>query len=268
MKTVAILGTGPAGLMAAHACKLAGVPFHLFGLGQKSIMGGAQFLHHAVPLLHNAEEPEFYIRYRLTGNARSYAQKVYGNAEIPFVSFNNVFDGEVQPAWSLQKVYDILWEDIAGGGSSINEMNIGPVDVVNWIDDGTFGLIVSTVPKQAVCLSHNMLIQVSHGFWSQMIRVIPECIFDTDLSDNTIMYDGTPNVSWYRTSRINGIGSTEWGSGAPDTLPYKNIAQLKKPINTTCSCFEGEVLFTGRHGAWKKGLLVHHAFTDTWKALQ
>lgn len=265
MKTVAILGTGPAGLVAAHACKLAGVPFHLFGMGQKSMLGGAQFLHHQIPGL-CGDEPDFHIKYHVVGDRRTYQRKVYGNAEVPFVSFANVSDGELQPAWALDKLYDGLWNEIAGGGSSINAMNVTPEILVQWIEAGTFDVIVSTIPKKELCLSANGLIVSAHHFWSQEVRVMQECIFETNMAPNTIMYDGTPNVSWYRTALINGVGSTEWGSGAPEKLPYDTFT-LRKPVRTTCTCFEGEVVFTGRHGAWKKGNLVHHAFVDTWKAV-
>lgn len=265
MKTVAIIGVGPAGLMAAHACKLAGVPFHLFGLGDKSKLGGAQFLHKPLPLL-NDDEPDFTLAYRLRGEASTYREKVYGTSGVPFVSMENVQDGQVVPAWSLERSYGMLWADIAGDGASVNVLDVTPEVVLDWQERDTFGLIVSTIPKTAMCNASAR--GLSHHFWSQDIRIMNETVLDGSIEANTIVYDGTPDVSWYRTSLINGIGSTEWGTSAPKVMPYKTVT-ARKPVRTTCDCFDGtNVLFTGRYGAWTKGLLAHDAFVHTWKALE
>lgn len=265
MKPVLILGVGPAGLMAAHACKLKGVPFSIVGNGGKSVIGGAQFLHAAVPLLTDAE-PEGTLTYHVTGHESGYKTKVYGDSDVPFVSMGRVTDGQKVPIWSMQKNYDRLWDDIAGGGFSVSPADVTPEWLINEIEADRWRYIVSTIPRPHVCLSvAGMVDGPAHAFVSQQIQIANECMlnFVGDDGESHIWYDGTSNVSWYRTSVIFGEGSTEWGMR---DLPYKTVT-VRKPISTTCQCFNGKVMFTGRYGAWRKGILIHQAFVDTWRLL-
>lgn len=266
-KPVAILGTGPAGLMAAHACKLKGVPFSLFGLGDQSILGGAQFLHKALPYLDD-ETPDALLTYSVVGDPRSYKEKVYGAAEVQFVSASRVQQGQQVPAWSLVNSYQKLWDDIASGGNSINQLAVDPAWIFEKLEANRFQLIVSTIPRKSLCLTHAGIDMTgrAHVFVSQTVRIMNQCVLG-DSFDNVIIYDGTPNVSWYRTSRIFGVGGTEWGeSQSGKKLPYETVSAIK-PLYTDCRCFTGKVLYTGRFGKWEKGVLTHQAFIDTWNAL-
>lgn len=280
MKPVLILGAGPSGLMAAHACKLKGIPFSIVtdggeGNPTKSRIGGAQFVHHAVPLIMEEGKPDGMLRYHVVGDADGYQRKVYGGSDVvPFVSMTNVRDGQEIGVWSIQKAYDTLWDDIAGGGDSLNVEFVTPEWLVSQIEEDRWGRIVSTIPRPALCLTHAGLVETKpHAFVSQRIKIANECMFyeEPDKSGvpemSHVWYDGTSNVSWYRTSMIFGVGSTEWGDEMIDRkLPYETITATK-PISNTCQCFNGQVMFTGRYGAWKKGLLIHHAFIDTWKLI-
>lgn len=264
MKAIAILGTGPAGLLAAHACKLAGLPFSLFSVNDKpSVIGGAQFLHKPIYGIHDAE-PDATLRYTVVGHPDTYKKKVYGDEPVPFVSMSNVTDGQMQNAWNMTKTYEMLWEEIAGGGRSVNVMQVGPKDIFDWVEGDKWRHIISTVPRPALCLAHAGLVNEKHRFTVQAIRVMPGVSVLGDGFDNTVIYDGTPNTSWYRTSRIFGVGGTEWGSGAPEKLPYEEpIVTIQKPISSTCQCWDGRVVFAGRYGQWKKGVLAHEAFYET-----
>lgn len=271
MKPVLILGSGPAGLMAAHACKITGVPFTVVTQGgadgaHRSKIGGAQFVHNAVPGVMDTE-PEGKLTYHVVGEETGYKHKVYGLSEVPFVSVRNVRDGQVVGVWSIQRAYDRLWDDIAGGGSSLHLGNVTPEWLADEIESGRWAHIVSTIPKTAVCIARAGYGDKPHSFVSQAIKIANECMLNYDSTESHIWYDGTQNVSWYRTSQIFGVGSTEWGNDfAERNLPYKTVP-VRKPVSTDCTCFMGKVLFTGRFGAWRKGLLVHHAFSDTWKLL-
>jgi hypothetical protein len=264
MKPVAILGTGPAGLMAAQACALAEVPYVLFGLGAPSQIGGAQFLHHAIPGI-NDETPDGTITYRMVGSPFGYKEKVYGDEQVSFVSASNIKDGEQVPAWSLQETYARLLSAHAG---AINQLAIDPMWVDETLTSDRFRLIVSTIPRPAMCLSHAGMVpqQPAHAFVSQPVRIANEAMMPS--IENVIFYDGTPNVSWYRTANIFGCGSTEWGDSMKDRKLWYETVTVRKPLHTTCVCFDALVLFTGRYGKWQKGKLAHEAFVDTWKALQ
>lgn len=250
--------------MAAHACKLAGVPMAIFALGQKSQLGGAQFLHRAVPYLNDEANPTAELTYKLVGTPEGYQQKVYGDEDVSFVSMQHLKDGQRVPAWSLLDTYDTLWNEFE---RHINQQEVTPQWLITHLEAGNFGGVVSTVPKTALCLAHAGLVSDRpHLFVSQRVRILNESVLGPNF-DNTIVYDGTPNVSWYRTSRIFGVGSTEWGASAAEKrLPYEEpLVVVKKPIRTDCTCFMDTVMFTGRYGAWQKGKLTHHAFVDTFQ---
>lgn len=255
MKPIAILGSGPAGLLAAHALGLVGYPMAIFSKPEKSVLGGAQFLHIAIPEL-TSTDPVAMIDIDATGDAATYRQKVYGDdPTVPFVSFPEEPHSQ-QPAWNLQTAYDQLWDIF---GDSVTPADINP----DWFDRNAqqFDLIISTIPLAHICRARAGLINEVHHFNAQKVWVATEAI--RDINDNTMVYDGTAERSWYRMSRIFGAGSTEWSDLGP-LPPYGDKRMLLKPIHTTCTCYP-DVVKVGRHGSWKKGVLTHHAFVETLK---
>lgn len=272
MKRVAILGIGPSALMAAYAASFFGAFVSIFTRGDegsptKSKIGGAQFLHLPLPGI-NHDVPDAEIRYLTSGSTDGYREKVYGEEPVDFVSMSHVVDRTVVPAWSLSATYDLLWEQMVVP-ERVNIATITPVWLHELIESGNFDLIVSTVPRMAVCLAHAGLVDGRpHAFVSQPVRIMNRSTIE-ELPDNTMVYDGTRNVSWYRTSKIFGTGATEWSESAPDRLPYEEeIVKIRKPLRTDCSCFSDHVLFTGRFGEWRKGVLTHHSFQNVYKELE
>lgn len=266
MKPIAVVGTGPAGMSAALALRLAGVPFALFSASdQPSVIGGAQFLHHPLPLVCEAKA-DFMIRYTSVGTEQEYQRKVYGEEPVPFVSMSNVKDGEMVPAWSLPIAYARMWEE---HGNDINVAHVDAHVLDGWLEREQFTTVIVSCPKHMICRAHAGLEPFPHEFVSQPVRIMNESVLGEGF-DNTIIYDGTPNVSWYRTSRINGVGSTEWGAGAPEKMPYKNLVTVHKPMRTNCNCYSNrdDVLFVGRFGTWRKGELAHDAFDHTLEMLK
>lgn len=251
--TVAILGCGPAGLMAAHAVALRGRPIAIFSKPEKSKLGGAQYLHRPIPYI-TSEEPDTHIRYVMRGDAQTYRKKVYGDdPTVPFVSFNVFKDRQSDPAWSLIKAYDALWESF---GHMVNAVDITPQFVQELHRE--YEMVLSTVPLPHICLARAGLINEVHHFGVQEIRVCTEDYAD-DVEQDTIVYDGTPERSWYRSSKILGVPGTEWSTfGVPAKLPVPTITD-RKPIRTTCTCHP-DVLRLGRRGTWTKGVLTHDAF--------
>lgn len=255
MKTVAILGCGPAGLLAAHAVGLAGRPLSLHSKPQKSPLGGAQYLHSSVPGL-TAETPDFRITNRLLGTAEGYKRKVYGTDPMTTprsVSADFIKDGEQFGAWDLNKVYDTLWN---GNVHAINEANIDP----NWIEQNqsNFELIISSVPRYLLCKNP------FHQFKSQSVWIVPGAA--EFLPKNEIHYNGDPSPAWYRASNINGHGGIEWSTLGPKP-PVEGLRQATKPLATNCDCFP-DIWHVGRYGEWRKGVLAHDAFWNLIPALK
>lgn len=256
MKPIAVLGTGPAGMMAAYAVGLTGKPLAVFGLGQKSRIGGAQFLHKPLPDLHG--DPDFQVEFEVHGDEHTYQQKVYGAAPVPFVSFSgvnaNLERGEVfQDAWSLPVTYDWLWEQFGA------RANIAQV-TADWIarEKDNFRAIISTIPASAICTNRN------HTFTSVDI-LIAEMSMLEGRPGHKVIYDGTRHRSWYRTSLINGVPGTEWGASMGKDNPFKTV-NVRKPISTNCDCHP-DIIKVGRYGAWRKGELAHEGFYSTLREL-
>lgn len=256
-KPIAVLGCGPAGLLAAHACALAKKPFVIFSRPTKSALGGAQFLHQSIPEV--AEEEPYDITIVAQGDAETYRQKVYGSStHVTFVSFPKE-PTSTQPAWNLVRTYDRLWE-LYGG-------LVEPIEVNGaWLDEHErkFKKVLSTVPAPAICLSNVGMIEQMHMFHSQRIWVLPDNI-NPSLIDGTILYDGTIDRSWYRQSRLFGVGGTEYPSHVRP--PVEPLIKANKPLLTNCSCFP-KIVRLGRHGQWKKGILTHDAFNGAKEILQ
>jgi hypothetical protein len=180
----------------------------------------------------------------------------------------NVDDGELVRAWSLVDTYKDMW-DYMVSDADVNIQTVDARGLHDMAEGGRFSFIVSSVPRHAVCLAHAGLIQTPHTFVHQDVRIMNRSVLG-DSYDNTIIYDGTPQRSWYRTSRINGVGSTEWGESAPkDLMQTDPVFTVSKPLRHDCDCHHNhKVVFVGRFGTWTKGELVHHAFEKTLKAVK
>jgi len=257
-KPIAVLGCGPAGLMAAHACAIAGKEFVILSRPERSMLGGAQFLHAPIPLIN--DEPPVVLTYHMRGNATTYREKVYGiDPTVPFVSFSDKDHGDEQDAWNLIETYDRLWSLY---GNYINPLEAS----AQWIDGyaDNFSLILSTVPLVHICAARAGLINEVHNFQVQDIYVYPDEM--DPIPDNTVLYDGTGLRSWYRTSHIFGTKFTEW-SGLATKPPLSPLFKDSKPIHTSCNCWDGKVVRLGRRGTWTKGVLAHHAFLEALKVV-
>ena len=260
MKLVAVLGAGPAGLMAAQAVSLQeNTGLAIFSATtEPSKLGGAQFLHKAIPIVCD-EEPDTVVTYRVRGDEETYKRKVYGLGPVPFTSFAGVTDGQQQPAWNLIETYERLWEKFAP------QITPGPIDArwfeTDWLKD--FSYIFSSVPLPAICRAQAGLVPEFHQFTSQRISVCTDP-YGGPIEDNTIIYDGTDTSRFYRRSRIFGVHGTEWADAPPPGLA--GVVLDTKPISTNCNCHPG-IVRVGRRGTWTKGVLTHDAFVTAWKVL-
>lgn len=258
MRPVAILGCGPAGLLAAHAVALAGRPVAVFSKKSKSPIGGAQFLHEAIPGVTNTE-PDAVIQFVTRGTKQGYMEKVYGTNPLeqpPFVSFPD--RPQSQPAWHLQEVYGRLWDQYEG---AINDVSVSP----KWLDEeaSTFDLIISTIPLPLLCRSRAGMKPGNCRFTVQEVLILNRNI-SGDCPNNSVLYNGDKSPSWYRTSHLFGVGSTEWSLRSPKP-PLPDLATFQKPLLGVCDC-NPDVVRAGRFGEWKKGVLVNDAFRTALQA--
>jgi hypothetical protein len=275
--TAVILGAGPSGLIAAQACVRAGVrPENLTVLTKfekhwlsaeertifrprKSHLFGAQYLQGQVPGVVNKPDAKISVEFR--GTVDGYREKVYGPDYVgrPFPA--EFWDPH--PAWDIRAVYDRLWNKF--------EECIIPVEPFNRTDFGDFydsflkdfDVVISTIPRKTICTDP------AHEFRSQVVYAIGDA---PSLSrkcpipcpPNTVIYNGSPEGSWYRVCNVFGHTTAEW---SPQSLrqstrpPYAGVAEVEKPLSTNCTCWPG-VAQLGRYGKWDKHVLAHHVFDD------
>lgn len=244
---VAVLGCGPAGLLAAHGAVRAGAEVQVFSMPKRSVIGGAQYIHFAIPGV-TKEEPDGTVQYLQHGSRAGYAIKVYGNAEQE-VSWDNYPPGFYE-IWNMSRVYDQLWVEYGGW--------VHPVHADSEVLDNLsqkFDLVINSVPRTAVCYGP------SHEFHHQ--RVWIDYRRGNPLNPNIIIYSGEGSVDWYRWSCLFGFTSAEY-SFEPSNVA--GLIEVKKPLKTNCRCWEdtANVLPVGRYGQWSKRALAHEAYFETY----
>jgi hypothetical protein len=248
---VAVLGAGPAGLLAAHAVELAGKLPVIFTnpdaptspTAAKSVIGPATYLHKPIPDLTSAT-PDAMVTFVKVGTRDGYALKVYGDKSAP-CSWDLFEEGE-EPAWALQPAYDQLWDRYH---HRLIPMTIDAPALREILDE--FGSVVSSIPPYNYC-------EERHLFPTRDIWIGDSFSFHDD-RDPIMVYDGQVGGACdrYRSSRIFGCASTEYAKECPGTVKGFKV------LPTTCDC-QPEVVRVGRFGEWRPGVLTHHAFEKVW----
>jgi len=252
-RQVAVLGSGPAGLLAAHAATIWGFEAHIISATtEPSKLYGAQYLHEAIPEIPHSAPVE--ISVELRGTVNDYREKVYGAD----------YKGPVSPAvlqgghfgWDIRQAYNWLWDTY---GNEIYDFRFNPVSFADFAKTQAvyYDYIFSSIPLVQVCGD------VTHEFFSQHVYAIGdaqelgiECPVRTE--PNMIRHDGTKDTSWYRASNIFGHGTAEWPAQRKKP-PIAGLAVVTKPLSTNCTCGPN-IIRIGRYGQWKKGVLAHTAF--------
>lgn len=259
---VVILGSGPAGLMAAAAVLNsdagADAVIHILSAGEKSSLYGAQYLHAPIP--HYTDESAYVrVKYEMWGEPDAYRRKVYGQ----------MWDGTVSPedldeehsAWDIRETYDRLWEDFGTAVDNIRVDHAGLRILQNGNSKmGYVDHIISTIPKAALCIE-------GHQFRGANIVAAGDApalgirLPFRQCAPNSVICNGRDIPSWYRLSNIFGHKTAEWPDGLTPPVPS---AAVIKPLKNNCDCFP-DVLHVGRYGKWEKGVLTHHAYQEVEK---
>lgn len=258
---VAIFGAGPAGLLVAHAARRHGVEFDIFSYGPPSRLYGAQYLHEEIldiPFI-----PSQKITHEFRGTVEGYRNKVYGLSWRGEVSPEQ-FDGETE-AWDIRYAYQWLVKEYWGQVLNCKIELPGVIHLLQSMNR-VYDLVISTIPRNQICLSPQI-----HKFSSAMIWAIGDApdlgrMNPIQIPQNTLVCDGNYYVSWYRSCNIFGHSTTEWSFKRKP--PIEGVAKVSKPLTTDCTCFEDRIVFLGRYGEWKKGVLTHHVFQTAEKMFQ
>lgn len=237
---VAILGCGPAGLMAAHGARQLGYRPVIFTKDfRPSPIGGAQYLHESIPEITD-EEPDGTLLVYYNGNPNQYSQKVYG--EIRETSWKNW--PHEQPIWNMRAAYDRLW-DIYSDCIVTREIDPGSaIELTAYMD-----AVLSCIPPQSLCRSN------SCSFESQAVKINYRLDKKKDPNLHTMIYNANEAPLWYRRSVIFQWVSEEF----PASVPYDHLPVIQKPLSTNCMCLP-EIKRLGRYGTWTKGVLINDAY--------
>jgi hypothetical protein len=255
-RPVAVLGSGPAGLLAAHAATLAGKEVEVWSLGEPSKLVGPQYLYQFIPKV-TPEEPEGYVRQIVRGTMTDYRRKLYGEIDPGWI------ERPMQPgydAWNLRTAYERLWE---GYGGSVLRCELNAVALNEMIGARMYSHIISTIPAPVIC-------RANHQFLSWRILIADRNV--EPIPDNTILFNGEPSPSWIRESRIWGVETTEWPYSILDPRrrrtrpPLPDVYEFEKPLRTNCDCFP-EVARMGRFGRWRNETWAHDAYNATKELL-
>lgn len=261
---VLILGCGPAGLLSAWAVERLGGEPVIMSRKIKSPLLGAQYLHEAIPDL--TGEPDGVVRTVWEGTREGYAEKVYGSAGYATSWRLATPEREV---WSLRAVYDRLWDRYQDG---ILDAEINRADLHEA--ERAYPLVISTLPATVLCAPEwrKGMEGIDHKFHYQSMYVGDFC--PSKESGDVVVYDGRPEIPYYRTSRVFGFEQTEFTPHSMNNAAFEYAppggsvpaasAELHKGIKvvaTDCDCFP-KIKRAGRYGTWRKGYLTHHAFRD------
>jgi hypothetical protein len=259
---VAIFGSGPSGLLAAHAAHAIGYEadeIEIFSEGRKSMLYGCQYLHQPIPDL---SDPDDFVDvdYQLVGTPAAYWLKVYGDQKIGTVSAEEL--GSHHKAWDIREAYDLLWDFWSERIQPVvlSPMQVADLEFSHFID--TFDLVINTVPRNIWCTK-------THDFKVTEIWAMGDAPYlgiRTPFrvhNDNSVICNGLHDVGWYRMSRVFDHNTIEWPSRRKP--PVSGVVKVTKPTSTNCDCWEGRVAHFGRYGEWKKGVLAHQVYDDAEK---
>lgn len=283
--TIAILGCGPTGLIAAHACATKGVGFVVLSKKRKSQLFGSQYLHEPIPGIIREEEGEA-VKYINIGSPEEYRRKTHGK----------FWDGIVAPeefetdhrAWNIREAYDRLWrrynQNIIDYSISMRTKGLHgepdysmehPAKVLQRDLDSNdvFEMIISTVPRK-IWATHGEDYVYSEG-WAFGDAPEEGKFVPWGIEDMTIHCNGDPDVGYNRLSKVFGYTTVEWPIDTADDPALVGATKFLKPLRYNWNhkgppspVNNDRWLHVGRYGKWMKGVVVTDAWHDVNKRLE
>jgi hypothetical protein len=244
---IAVLGCGPAGLLAAYAVEKAGHTPYIVSIKEKSVLPGSLHLRESIDGLTNIY-PDRTVTIVRMGSPKGYAQKVYGDRNR-YTGWDN-YD-RTYPSWNVQTAYDKLWDIYQG---RIDNRTITPMVLQSLGLD--YPLVISTIPQPHLCMEDHVFDSVP--YW---IRDLPTP--EEEIGRELIVYNGLPSDPWYRFSVLGDRTALEY-SAQPADYGSSAVSKGVKAIGNNCDCWPS-IIRAGRWAQWSHGVLLNHAYH---KALQ
>lgn len=284
--SVAVLGCGPSGLIAAHTAATLGCKVEIFSKKRKSELFGSQYLHEPIPGIISIDEGEP-VKYVVLGTPEEYRRKTHGK----------FWDGIIAPedfetdhmAWDIRLAYNRLWRKYSDLIVDFEIKNPEPEEdfpvdraiapfknnrAYQYADSRigfyAYDLVVSTVPR-TIWIKQFEEFRYSTG-WAAGDAPERGSFVDLpdEVSDNTIICDGTSRVEWTRLSKVFGHTTVEWPHSMEQ--PHPKAVRVVKPLeykNNRVSnpANQDKFLHVGRYGEWKKGVVVTDAMSQVQKRI-
>lgn len=243
MSEIAIIGCGPAGMLAAHAVVRAGHQPVVYSDNPEPVpVTGGVYLHESIPGV-SGKKPDGEIDFRKVGSEAGYAAKVYGNVGAR-TSWRRFGQGK-RPAWALEPVYKALWGLY---GHAVHQLAVDHDRAAGLAAE--YPLVLSSAPAPHLCL-HNGQMKPVHKFPERHVYYIDHA--PKVVQNNMMVYNGRMSDPWFRSSRVFGVAVTEF----PEWVPNARLG--RKVLSTNCTCHP-QIVRIGRWGLWRPGVLLHHAF--------
>lgn len=262
MKTsVMVVGTGPAGMLAAYGALLEGCEVTMVAPPAapiRSKIHGAQYIHAQIEGLPDEIQP-FNIRYRHFGTEEGYRKKIYGdNVPVDGTSWGSFKPYEI--AWSMGEVYEWLATTmiLVDGAAAFVRMEVTEEDLVHFTE--RYDFVFNTAPLNKICPDGVFLTETVYVTGGNPLAV-PE---------DEIHYYGDPAIVPYRASNIRGVTSTEFPAGAYESMGWLLKLQVRpvvKPLSCSNVGMHG-VYRLGRYGKWHKGILAHEAYEEARRVIR
>ena len=262
---VAILGSGPSGMMASHAASEYGAKISIFDSSPDKSRrnSGVYFLHDDCNLLLDSIK----IRQTILGInslseeqiSEAYGLKVYGKL-VSKVSILNAIKNKEVSGYNAGQAIERLWDLYK---DHINRQTISGLKDVEVLLD-KYDKVISTIPARVLYPNY----KYEHTVAWIKVGTSPK-------HEAFILYSVSPNHNWYRCSAMFGVFVMEYGYDyvppAPsnnltlDVYEYKKVIKvLGEGLMSTIS----DLFLVGRYGAWKKATLTHDVFYEVLKWLE
>lgn len=256
MIKVAIVGSGPAGCIAAWACHLAGVDAAVYtNTLTPSPAPGAQYLHSPFVLPWDTAIDPVDITYVKMGTREDYSEKIYGPGFDPSDTSWDRFPSGVVKGWPLHKIYEMIH------GIFLPRFVIADVGRAKmWELLEEHDIVFNTSPGHQFTLdlfpemnTESVWIKTNHDK------------FDPHASTGLIVYEGSLSVPHYRYSFLEGRESWEYPEDYGD--PGCGAILVKKPLYLHSPMMDPRIIPIGRFGKWQKGVLVDSVFGEVSRAI-
>lgn len=248
---IAIIGAGPCGLLAAYAVESRGCEATLFAPEIRDGFLGAQVLHKAIPGLTGVFSDAI-IHIAKWGQEAVYRQKVYGSVELDGPTSWDEYQGTLA-VWNLGITNKLLLDLFK---SKIVTRYVKPAHIPMIVRG--YDAVINTAPAKVFCEYPGL-----HQFPDVRVTIIGKAA--VGVAPNQIVYNGTQHDEWYRSSRLFGFASTEYGV---DERLEVGGTPVRKPLWTDCDCHLGPGYYrAGRYGRWQKGVLAHDGYDTGMEAV-